>query len=256
MGFASFLFIFYLVGVARFRALRYRLGRTYWHGIRGGSDDNGLHFGLSYMIKTFIGYIVLGLMIPWSMMSLWNERWGKMSFGPHRFQSAGDYKPAFWRWLLIYALPFLFIIAVMILGLGGGLFAAMAPDGARGGVAAGAIVALVLMVVGIYGGIALVMLAYYAVFFRSAIGGLSLSTLDFQFTARTTDWLKLILGDIALVICTLGIGIIFLAYRHWKFFVTHMEAYGEIDLDTLTQSDTRMSKHGEGLLDALDIGAF
>jgi len=29
--------LFYMTGVASIRALRYRLSRTYWHGIRGGS---------------------------------------------------------------------------------------------------------------------------------------------------------------------------------------------------------------------------
>ncbi len=39
--FAMFLLLFYLTGVAYFRALRYRLSRTYWRGIRGGSNDPG-----------------------------------------------------------------------------------------------------------------------------------------------------------------------------------------------------------------------
>jgi hypothetical protein len=45
-------------------------------------------------------------------------------------------------------------------------------------------------------------------------------------------------------------------YRNWKFFVDHMEAYGEINIDELTQSETIVSKHGEGLLDAFDVGAI
>src|SRR3712207_4967279 len=35
-----YLGIVVLIGFARFRALRYRLSRTWWHGIRGGSDDS------------------------------------------------------------------------------------------------------------------------------------------------------------------------------------------------------------------------
>src|SRR6476619_6142496 len=31
--------LLYLGGFARFRALRYRLSRSYWHGIRGGSNE-------------------------------------------------------------------------------------------------------------------------------------------------------------------------------------------------------------------------
>jgi hypothetical protein len=60
----------------------------------------------------------------------------------------------------------------------------------------------------------------------------------------------------AIVICTLGIGYIFIPYRNWSFFVRHMEAYGEINLDELTQSDTVRTGHGEGLLDAFDVGAI
>ncbi len=48
----------------------------------------------------------------------------------------------------------------------------------------------------------------------------------------------------------------FIRYRHWKFFITHMQGYGEVNLDDLTQSQTETSRHGEGLLDAFDVGAI
>jgi hypothetical protein len=48
----------------------------------------------------------------------------------------------------------------------------------------------------------------------------------------------------------------FLRYRHWKFFISHMQAFGDINLAELTQSETKASKHGEGLLDAFDVGAI
>jgi uncharacterized membrane protein YjgN (DUF898 family) len=70
------------------------------------------------------------------------------------------------------------------------------------------------------------------------------------------DWILFFLGNIAIIICTLGIGYIFMPYRNWKFFVDHMEAYGEINIEELTQSQTILEKHGEGLLDAFDVGAI
>ena len=48
----------------------------------------------------------------------------------------------------------------------------------------------------------------------------------------------------------------FVRYRNWSFFIRHMEAGGEINLDALTQSPTRELKQGEGLLDAFDMGAI
>ena len=68
--------------------------------------------------------------------------------------------------------------------------------------------------------------------------------------------LTLLIGDALLVVFTLGLGFVFLSYRHWKFFMTHLEARGEILLDDLTQSTTATARHGEGLLDAFDMGAI
>lgn len=255
LGASAFLFIFYLVGLARFRALRYRLSRTYWHGIRGGSDNQGFGYGLSYMWKTFVGYVPIGLLIPWSMMSLWKERWNAMSFGPHQFQASGDFKATMKRFLLFYLLPIIIAVAI---GVAAAIFVPVIQSSAGGGgePPASFLLMMFAFVLSFYLLLGLIALAFYAKFFREAVSGLSLSTLDFQFTATTKQWLKLFLGDIALVIGTLGIGYIFLSYRHWKFFITHLEATGEVILDELTQSETRMSKHGEGLLDALDMGAI
>lgn len=249
---AAFVTIFYMVGLARFRALRYRLSRTWWHGIRGGSDDQGFGYGISYMWKSAVGSMALGLLIPWSMMSLWNERWNKMSFGPHAFEAAGDHGPTFKRFLLFYLLPILLFV-------GGAAMAAMLGFPGQGGAGsqiAGAILGVIGFVLVFYLGLGLIALAFYASFFREAVEGLSLTGLDFHFYARTKDWILLFLGDVALVVCTIGIGAIFLQYRHWKFFVTHMGATGTIYTDELTQSQTKTSRHGEGLLDALDVGAF
>ena len=76
-----YLAILSLFGVARFRALRYRLSRTLWHGIRGGSDDQGVAYGWSYFWRTLLSFLTIYLMTPWAMARLWNQRWNAMSFG-------------------------------------------------------------------------------------------------------------------------------------------------------------------------------
>ncbi|WP_164118365.1 YjgN family protein [Sphingorhabdus sp. Alg239-R122] len=286
--------IFYLGGLARYRALRYRLARTYWHGIRGGSDDQGFSYGWSYMWKTAIGYMILGLLIPWSMMSLWNERWGRMSFGQHQFSAIGDYADTFKRYLLFYLAPFIFFAGAVIIGI---MTAAVDSPAMAG-------ISIILLVLFFYLGLGLIAMTFYAKFYRVAIDGLSLHKLDFGFSAKTKDWFILLLGDagiwliaalavalpaitiigtssllggfempqpgedpgqlyLALLVPILVFAVIpfmlvgpFIRYRHWRFFITYMQCYGEIDLEELTQSDTSTSKHGEGLLDAFDIGAI
>ncbi len=248
----TLVFLFYVYGLARYRALRYRLSRTRWRGIRGGSEDPGFTYALTYMWKTAAGMLPAGLLIPWSMVSLWNDRWNRLSFGPYRFEANAEAAGLFARFLLFYAAPFVFFIVVGVLG---GM--AVAAGGFRD---AGSPVMIVLLGIGMvllfYLMFGLVAMAFYAKFFRDAVGATRWDDIEFAFNARTRDWLKLLLGDIGLVLVTLGIGIIFLGYRHWKFFITHMEATGEIVLDRLTQSTTPVAGHGEGLLDALDIGAI
>ncbi|MEY4240192.1 MAG: hypothetical protein RL339_2793 [Pseudomonadota bacterium] len=252
LGLAFFLLVYWLVGVARFRALRYRLARTYWRGIRGGSDDPGMAYGVSYMWKNFVGTIALGLLIPWSMVSLWNERWGAMSFGPYKFAADGRVEGLMGRFLLCYAAPFLALIAAAVVVVP----IAMAGGGSGGPGSAGSVLAGIGAVFGFYFIFGLVVLAFYAKFFRQMVESTSLSTLSFGFTASTKDWLKLFLGDVALVVLTLGVGAIFLTYRHWSFGVRHLHAFGYVEVDHLTQSTTKELREGEGLLDAFDMGAI
>lgn len=255
-----YLLILYLTGVAIFRALRYRLSRTLWHGIRGGSDARGLAFGLQYLWKTVVGTLALGLMVPWAMTSLWNDRFNQMSFGPHRFDARARFGNIFLRYLLFYLAPFIIlfggiVVAIVLASVGAATGAFRGdPDPATAQVMVGLIFAafglLYFVVLGV------IALVYYAAYFSEVVGGTALGGLEFAFTARTGDWIRLFLGNFALVIFTLGIGYVFVGYRNWTFFVRHMQAYGTLDLDDFTQSQTRTPGTGEGLLDAFDIGAF
>ena len=240
---------FYMIGVARFRALRYRLSRTYWHGIRGGSEDGGWGYGWTSLWKTIAGSMVFGLLVPWSMTELWNDRWNKMSFGQHEFSAGADTEGLFHRWLIVYLVP----VGAIFVGLG--LFGASSAfsDGPPGD---GAAVAISLFVLFIYLAFLLASLSYYAAFYRQVVNATGVAGVEFEFTARTKDWLKLILGNFGLVIVTLGVGLLFLGYRNWSFAVRHMEAVGEINLDTLLQSPYAATGDAEGLADAFDIGAI
>ena len=191
-------------------------------------------------------------MIPWSMTELWNERWRAMSFGPHQFESDVRPGPLMGRFLLFYLLPIVGCVA--IIGAVGVAFTHGAQNSPKA--AAGAVGFAVLGVIAAYLAMGAIALAFYAKYFREAVGTLSLTSIDFEFSASTWAWFKLIVGNILLVIFTLGIGYAFLGYRTWKFLITHLEAGGEIDFALLTQSTTPELKQGEGLLDAFDVGAI
>lgn len=240
-----YLGLFYLFGIARFRSLRYRLTRSWWRGIRGGSDNPGFKYGWSAMWKPIVGGMALGLLIPRSMVSLWNERWNAMSFGPDRFESGADHTGLTGRWILVLLAPVIATLLLVVVAGGASMSSAERSLGL-----------ILFNGVLVYGLIGLAGIAYYAAFFRQCIDSLSLGDLDFTFDATSKDWLLLFLGDIALVIGTLGVGMTFLGYRHWSFFIQHMGAAGNVDPEALVQSTTRAPKGAEGLADAFDIGAI
>ena len=243
---------FYLAGVGGFRALRYRLSRTYWHGIRGGSDCAGWGYGWQFVWKTAAGYSLFGLLVPWAKTSLWNDRWNGMSFGRHRFEAAADAQGLMGRWLATYFVPIagmilFFSIADDLLPYGGD----PPPD-----VAQDVMIKIGLLVVGGYLAYSLASLVFYSAYYRRVADTTSIGGVELEFTARTMDWVKLILGHIGLVIVTLGVGLMFIRYRNWAFTMRHLEASGIVDLDSLLQSLTAAPGEAEGLADAFDIGAI
>jgi uncharacterized membrane protein YjgN (DUF898 family) len=180
-----------------------------------------------------------------------------MSFGPHAFRAEARWQPIFSRFLLYYLVPIIVVFgAILIAAIGAATIHTNPGEPPAGS----SLVAFALLAIAFYaiffGVLGVIAMVYYAAYFREAVGKLSLGELDFAFGADTADWIRLFLGNIGLVIVTFGVGTIFLAYRNWAFFVRHLEAYGEVRLDDLTQSPTRQPGQGEGLLDAFDIGAF
>jgi len=253
---AAILALFYVAltffgGFARFRALRYRLSRTYWHGIRGGSDISGWKYGGNHLGRYALTYATIFIIFPWAMTRLWSARWSAMSFGPLRFDARGftaeglkDY------WGLLYAIPLLLVaFAFLMTRLGGGF----AVPEARGFGLAILFIGLFFM---FYVVIPLLTLNWFAAYYRNAAAVTRLGSLEFGFDATTLEWLELFLGNIALAVVTLGFGLTYWGYRNWTFMLRHLEIYGVVDLGELTQSTAHAPREAEGFADAFDVGAF
>lgn len=240
---------FYLIGVAMFRALRYRLSRTRWHGLRGGSEQGGWAYGGTAILMSIITGLTGGIAYPWAQVRLWRDRWGAMTYGDAWVGTDNGSMPKglFARWLLIYVGA-----AVLFIGFAVGFGAISLAGGNQETV----ILIGIAFFAGFYLGVPLLFVTYYAKFMREMIGEMGWMDVDFSFNARTLDWIKLYLGHALLVVVTLGVGILFIGYRNWSFFVRHLEARGEIDPDRIAQSDLTMRTDAEGLADAFDIGAI
>ena len=241
--------ILYLSGVAGFRALRYRLSRTWWRGIRGGSDEPGWNYGGEYLGRIALAGITMWIAWPWMATALFRSRWNEMSFGSLPFRSTLVAEGLGRRWAAIYLIP----LALLILGT---IAAATIGLGSGGGERASFSAVVLGLVIAVYLAIPLLTLHWYAKFYRKAAETMSLGELEFGFDATTWQWLKLFLGNIALAVVTLGFGLAYWGYRNWAFMVRHMHLYGEINVTALGQSTTRAPTEAEGFADAFDMGAI
>jgi len=248
--FLFYIAIIYLGGFARFRALRYRLSRSWWHGIRGGSNDPGWNYGGEYLGRFALSAMTLFIVFPWAATRLWNARWNAMSFGPLEFRSNLDAEGLKGRWALLYAIPVVAILMVAVLGATGAFARTPGPAPVGLGIL---FVAILLL---FYVAIPLLTLNWYAAYFRNAAEATKLGELEFGFDATTLQWLGLFLGNLALAVVTLGFGITYWGYRNWAFMVRHMHVYGSIDIGDLTQSTTNAPREAEGFADAFDVGAI
>jgi uncharacterized membrane protein YjgN (DUF898 family) len=245
--------LIYLGGFARFRALRYRLSRTYWHGIRGGSDDPGWNYGGEYLGRIALSAMTMFIVFPWAATRLWNSRWNAMSFGPLQFKASLDAEGLKLRWALIYLVPMgaaalSAILFIGILGLGN--------HQVGSGPMAGLGVMFLVVILLFYIGIPLMTLNWYAAYYRKAASVTSLGELEFGFDATTLQWLGLFLGNLALAVVTLGFGLTYWGYRNWAFMVRHLHVYGHVDVSQMTQSTTHAPREAEGFADAFDVGAI
>jgi uncharacterized membrane protein YjgN (DUF898 family) len=253
--FLFYIGLIYLGGFARFRALRYRLSRSWWHGIRGGSDDPGWNYGGEYLGRYALAAMTMFIMFPWAATRLWNSRWNAMSFGPLQFRANLTAEGLKWRWAMVYLVPIaLLIVGGLLAGaIGGSVAAGAEANPLASPTLAGIFVGLFLL---FYIAIPLMTLNWFAGYYRKAAEATSLGELEFGFEASTWDWLKLFLGNIALAIVTLGFGLTYWGYRNWSFMVRHARLYGMIDISALTQSTTHAPREAEGFADAFDVGAI
>ena len=80
----------YLVGIAIYRAQRYRLARTRWRGIRGSLEGNPQSYAWTYFWTLLLIPFTLGWIVPWRVTKLQSRLTNNIRFGdrPLRFDAA------------------------------------------------------------------------------------------------------------------------------------------------------------------------
>lgn len=244
---------------APFSAQRYRLGHTIWRGIRGGMQGSMITYGLWSILYLLASVLTAFQLLPWTALRLYERRVNASFLGTQRFAARGRALEVYLRFLAAFVGCVL--LAIVVFGVFGALerdklalLATQDPQMVQ--VVMRSILLPLLLVYVVFAlGSALISCGYSAAFYRHATGHTTLGRLHFGSDVTALDVLTLILGNIAILLFTLGFGLPIITQRNLRFTTAHLLASGDIDPGGILQSEQPVSRYGEGMFQALDAGA-
>ncbi len=252
-----YLLILYLIGVATYRAQRYRLSRTRWRGIRPALDGSSWLYGLLYAAIYLLSGATLGWTYPWGRMRLFRQMMSATEFGDRRFRFEGTAGVLYPRFALCWLLSVPAGILAIVLGvtLASGLAALSPADGEFGEAGAWYVIAGLLLPLSL-----LALLPLWVIYkqreYEYFVECLSYEGLSFRLGATYWSFLWLILGNALILLFTLTLGRAFAQLRLFRYVCGRLEIVGEIDFEAIQQSARERPRSGEGLADAFDVASI
>ena len=273
-----YLIIFVLFFAARYTALRYRLTRTQWRGIRGGLSGSAINFALRSIGYGILTGLTIYQFVPFATVRLWRYRLKNLFYGTAQASFEGHGRHLYARYLGSFVLAFAAGILVV------GIFVALMYDDISGVMDkmqelqqqqaggtmqpedGGQVPAEIqtamdrISSVGIVAYIAWGLLAflsfalYWAFAVRYITGGTSLAGLRFESTVTAGRLAGLYIGNLLLMVVTLGFGYPIVLQRIWRFGAANFLIHGQLDGTVIEQSRLLPPRLGEGWLEVLDPG--
>ncbi len=243
--------IMFLIGVAVYRARRYRLSRTRWRGVRAGQTGSAAAYGGKYFGFLLLNMLTLGWTYPLMQIRLMEQMMNNTWFGDRKFHFSGSarrlYGPFAFGWFVTLSFLSLFIL----------LFTGTIASGLAG-FETEIVQMFMIIPVTLAFYILVIPLAFcwykareMSVFARAT----RFEGATFTLETRALGLFWLVLGNILIVLATLGIGTPFAQLRVFRYICTRLEATGDIDFDAIVQSADKGPEIGEGLAEAFDVGA-
>lgn len=204
-----------LVPIAIHGSLRYRLSRTTWRGIHFGYRGELKALLSEFVVGGFLTVITLGIYSPWFVMKLRRYIFENVRFGNIEFSYHGDGLEYF------------------LLNLKGYL--------------------LTLITLGIYS------FWYFKDLFAYFVDNMEMqqgtTTIKFRSTATAGDYFSLLVGNVLIVLFTLGLATPWATVRTIHFVLSNIVLEGALDTNAIYQTEgDYKDATGEDISDMMDIG--
>lgn len=256
----GYIILFFLFGVAVYRARRYRLSRTAWRGVRGSLSGNAISYGWAGFWASVGNMIALGWMTPWQANMLNRILTNEMQFGDRHFAFSGQAGPLYGRFTVMYlgifGLYLAFVAAIF------GLVALFpdemtpTPDGQSATPSLWMWVYIASVAAAIYVLYTLLAAIYEVRVMNYFAENTRYGDLAFGLNANTFSYAWIAASNTVLVILTLGILKPVAQARTLRYLVNRLSTDGEVDFMNVRQNPRALDRTGEGLAQAFDIDAF
>ncbi len=259
---------FLLIGVAIYRAQRYRLSRTRWRAIRGALVGSANSYAWTYFWTGVVAILTLGWALPWRSTKLQGLMTRDMRFGSEPFRFDASAGPLYARFALLWVVAII-IYAAMGLGIAKvlGLFDLETQFGGEGSPFQvgpdGKMMPTPRTIGMIYGIIFLAMMAFsvFAAWYRASqirhfVNHTHFDGATFKSTLSTAGLIWVSVSNVFIVLGTLGILAPIAQARLARYMVNNLEVTGTVRLAEITQAAEQNIRYGEGLAQAFDVDAF
>ena len=257
----AYIVIFFLIGVAVHRALRYRLARTRWRGIRGGLEGSSLRYAWTYFWTALLIPLTLGWIMPWRATKLQALLYNDMRFGNRPFHFVARSGPLYGRFAVAWIGTILLFVAA-----GAGVALSMylvgfdpqpaAVPGQPPSLGARAIAAMVPVIVVFYIVFGLIIAWYQARAFNHFAAHTSYEGATFRGNLTAWSMIWLVISNLLIVSLTLGLLAPVAQARAARYVVERLSIDGAVPLADIAQRADDPMRRGEGLAQVFDVDAF
>jgi uncharacterized membrane protein YjgN (DUF898 family) len=249
---AASLLLILFIPVAIASARRYRLSRTAWRGIRFSFQGKTLGFITLWLSGYFLTGVTLGLYYPYFSTKKHAFLTAHSYFGSQPFKFSGDGAVLFRPFLKMYLLS---VTVAIVTGLSLYSFIELPLQNIKDPETMGSLVfgTIASLIVGALV-FRLLWLPYSVKEQRYFWEQTSIGSARFQLPITTWPYLKLKLGNLLLVACTLGLAWPWTTIRNITFITDQLTFVGIDNFDEIVQAYDGAPPMGEGLDGFLDTG--
>ena len=258
----AYVALFFLFGVAVHRAMRYRLSRTRWRGIRGGLEGSSWGYAWTYFWTALLVPFTLGWILPWRATKLQHRLSNDMRFGSRPFRFDGRSGPLYRPFALLWIGCLILFVggSAIVAGLQYSAMSRMDPATLQPGqplpvdptITAGTIG----IIVAIYILFGIMIAGYSAAKMNHFAAHTHYEGATFKGNASTGSLIWVIISNMLILSLTFGLLAPVAQARAARYFVERLSIKGTVPVAEIVQRAEDPMRRGEGLAQAFDVDAF